>query len=456
MWPQARLGKRREISSFVSDLIQALTDRGWPLLGMGKARDAGLAEMGELLLSRRGEASGVALAAVLLDTYAKSAPEEQHAFLRALLDRFDVDKNALAQAIAAYAEGAEPSAAGNLHKAAEPRRQELFRRLNMAPGGTRALVRMREHLLARLGEEPELAAVDADFAHLFSSWFNRGFLALEAIDWHTPANILEKIIRYEAVHEITDWNELRRRVEPRDRRCFAFFHPQMPDEPLIFVEVALARQIITTMDAVLDVERMPIPAETASTAVFYSISNCQDGLRGISFGSLLIKQVVADLQKELPNLRTFVTLSPVPGFADWLRGELAEASSRLVSREDRKILNARDLLDGGGYDPELQRVLMRAAAAYLLHVKRRDGRPLDPVARFHLGNGARLERINLLADKSARAMRQSFGVMVNYLYEPKSIEENHERFAESGEVVASPEIRKIFRPDRMEPEKAHS
>jgi len=457
MWSQTRLGRRLEISSFVADFIQALTDRRWPSLGGTGGltpKEADLGQICELLLSRRGEVSGVALASLLLDAYAKATPESQNAFLRTLLDGFGVDRDALAQAITTYAATGEASAAGNLHKAAEPRRQELFRRLNMAPGGTRALVRMREHVLSRLVQEPELAAVDDDFVHLFSSWFNRGFLTLEAIDWHTPANILEKIIRYEAVHEITDWDELRRRVEPRDRRCFAFFHPQMPDEPLIFVEVALAGQIITSMDAVLDVGRESIAAEDASTAVFYSISNCQNGLKGISFGNLLIKQVVTDLKQELPNLKTFVTLSPVPGFADWLREELGQNSSRMISIEDREVLTGKDLLKHEEHDAEVRRALLRAAAAYLLSAKRGDGRPLDPVARFHLGNGARLERINLLADKSARAMRQSFGVMVNYLYEPRMIEENHERFAENGEVVASPETRKLFRPDRTESEKA--
>ncbi|WP_309083005.1 malonyl-CoA decarboxylase [Chelativorans sp.] len=455
MWSQARLGKRLEFSTFVADLIQALTDRRWPSLSLpGKAKEADLGAMCEILLSRRGEASGVALASIIIDTYAKADPEAQHAFLQTLLRRFDVDQGALAQAIHAYGEEQGPESAGRLHKAAEPMRQELFRRLNMAPGGTLALVRMREHLLQRLDEEPELAAVDADFVHLFTSWFNRGFLTLQAIDWRTPASILEKIIRYEAVHEITDWDELRRRVQPVDRRCFGFFHPQMPDEPLIFVEVALAREIATSMDSLLYAERTPIPAETAATAVFYSISNCQVGLKGISFGNLLIKQVVTDLQQELPNLRTFVTLSPVPGFADWLGGELARPSSRLIGNGDRDVLAAADLLDPAAQDADVRAALLRGAAAYLLHAKRGDGRPLDPVSRFHLGNGARLERINLLANRSASAMKQSFGIMVNYLYDPRAIEENHERFAENGEVIASPEVRRLIQLGIVEIEKA--
>ncbi|WEX11854.1 malonyl-CoA decarboxylase [Chelativorans sp. AA-79] len=410
--------------------------------------------MCELLLSRRGEATGVALASVILDAYGKADADAQLAFLRILLNGFDVDQEALEKAIEAYGARRDPVSASKLHDAAEPKRQELFRRLNMAPGGTQALVRMREHLLQRLHAEPELSAVDTDFIHLFSSWFNRGFLTLQAMDWRTPANILEKIIRYEAVHEITDWDELRRRVEPGDRRCFAFFHPQMPDEPLIFVEVALAREIVTSMDVLLDPDRTPIPAEAANTAVFYSISNCQAGLKGVSFGSLLIKQVVADLQQELPNLRKFVTLSPVPGFAEWLRQQLAEPSSHLISKADRAVLGAADLLSPGEHVADVRKALLSAAAAYLLHAKRADGQPLDPVARFHLGNGARLQHINLLADRSGRAVRQSIGIMVNYLYDPKTIEENHELFAESRQVVASPETRKLFQGDSIEIERA--
>ena len=455
MWPQARLGKRLEISTFVSDLIQALTDRRRSMLGApaNRTKDVDLGAMCELLLSRRGEASGAALATIILDHYAKAAPEAQLEFLKLLLTDFDADHERLASAIAAYGDNNNLHSAGTLHRATEPRRQELFRRLNMAPGGTQALVHMREHLLAHLGAEPALKAVDADFVHLFSSWFNRGFLTLDVIDWRTPANILERIIRYEAVHEITDWDELRRRLEPADRRCFGFFHPQMPDEPLIFVEVALAPDIVASMATLLDADRPVMAAETATTAVFYSISNCQIGLKGISFGNLLIKQVVADLKLELPNLKTFVTLSPLPGFARWLRGEMANPASPWVSREDLGAMQDLDRPEPALMDAGARRALLRCAAAYLLHAKRKDGLPLDPVSRFHLGNGARLERINLLADISAQGMQQSFGVMVNYLYDPKTIEENHERFAESAEVVASPETRKLFQAEIVEIEK---
>jgi malonyl-CoA decarboxylase len=322
----------------------------------------------------------------------------------------------------------------------------IDRRLNLAPNGIATLVAMREALLGMKRQDRDLAAVDADFAHLFGSWFNRGFLVLRPISWSTPADILEKIIRYEAVHHISGWDELRRRLAPEDRRCFAFFHPQLPNDPLIFVEVALTRDMPANIADLLAEDRAPINAEDATTAVFYSISNCQEGLRGISFGNFLIKQVVEDLRRELPKLDTFVTLSPVPGFAHWLERERQTEHSDALSVADKAKLAALDEEDWPGR-PEiaaaLQPVLTAAAAWYFLRARTPDGRVLDPVARFHLGNGARLERINFLADRSPRAMRQAYGLMVNYLYRLGDIEANHEAYAARGEVVTTPQIRKL-------------
>jgi malonyl-CoA decarboxylase len=308
---------------------------------------------------------------------------------------------------------------------------------------------MREELLAHLGERPHLKAVDADFVHLFSSWFNRGFLVLRPIDWTTPANILEKIIRYEAVHAIRDWDDLRSRLEPPDRRCYGFFHPQLVDEPLIFVEVALTREIPDSIGDLLDLSRQPIAASEAMTAVFYSISNTQAGLGGVSFGNFLIKQVVEDLQRELPNLRNFVTLSPVPGFASWLKRERANGDASLLNEHAREALA---LLDEPGWhlDPEkaehVQPAVLAAATNYFLKAKNGAGLPLDPVARFHLGNGARLERLNFLGDTSPNGLRQAHGLMVNYLYALDEIERNHEAYAEKGVVAASSALRKALRP----------
>ena len=330
--------------------------------------------------------------------------------------------------------------------AAEPRRQELLRRLNLAPGGTAALVRMREHLLDALARRDDLGAVDRDFVHMFSSWFNRGFLVLRRIDWSTPASILERIIRYEAVHRINGWDDLRRRIDPPDRRCYAFFHPALVDDPLIFVEVALTREIPGAIDPILTVNGEPPEPQQPTTAVFYSISNCQRGLSGVSFGNFLIKQVAEEIAREYPKLTRFVTLSPVPGFAGWLRRELAAEASKAIKPEDRDALTRVETAGWWRAEPEpLKDPLMRAAAWYFLHAKSRNGGPVDPVARFHLGNGARLERINWLADLSENGLGQSHGLMVNYLYELADIEKNHEAFAQQRTVVASSAVTKLVK-----------
>lgn len=389
--------------------------------GLFRSRSRSLADKAEELLTVRGEASAVARAAEILEDYAALDAKGRQGFLGILAESFTADPVRVAEAIAEYQSRPDPISARRLHDAAEPRRQELLRRLNLAPGGTAALVRMREDVLRHLPGSPDLRPVDADFSHLFASWFNRGFLDLRRIDWQTPAAVLEKLIRYEAVHEINGWPDLRRRLDPPDRRCFGFFHPALADEPLIFVEVALTREIPGAIVPLLDAKREPLDARRATTAVFYSISNCQPGLRGISFGNFLIKQVVEDLRRDLPQLKTFVTLSPVPGFAAWLKG-------------------AR-----GADSPEGQTALTRAIARYLLEAKAKNGKPLDPVARFHLGNGARLERVNWLGDPSAKGLREAAGFMVNYLYDLDRIERNHEQFENRGTVVASRQVERLLR-----------
>jgi malonyl-CoA decarboxylase len=437
-------------NSFLNDLLQTLTHRGRGLLGLpgGAAATENLAQLGEQLLSGRGEASGVALAGVLLATYAAAPAKSRLGFLTALAERFGADPVRVEQAIDAYRQAPGQSTLHALHLAAEPPRQELMRRLNLAPGGTAALVRIREELLGHLDGLPALQAVDDDFVHLFTSWFNRGFLVLRPIDWTTPANILEKIIRYEAVHRIRGWDDLRRRLEPADRRCFAFFHPQLVDEPLIFVEVALTREMPDAIAPLLSADRLPIPAEEATTAVFYSISNTQRGLAGVSFGNFLIKQVVEDLQRSLPGLKSFVTLSPVPGFAAWLARERADESSALSGMKDKAALAQ---LDDPAWpeDPvkteALRQPLLHAAAHYFLNAKIASGLPADSVARFHLRNGARLERINFLADVSRRGLDQAHGLMTNYLYDLDQIERNHEAFAAEGKLIAAPSVRKLLR-----------
>jgi malonyl-CoA decarboxylase len=437
---------------FLSNLLSTLTTRGRSLLGLSAASDAmskdELIGLGETLLSRRGEATGVALANSLLAGYAAAGDDDKLAFLNALADLFGPDMADLDAALEAVRDqGASPDSVSQLLKAAEPRRQELIRRLNLAPGGTAALVRMREALLAHVADHPALKHVDSDFVHLFTSWFNRGFLVLQRIDWTTPANILEKIIRYEQVHAIGNWDDLRSRLAPSDRRCYGFFHPQLVDEPLIFVEVALTRDIPGAIAPLLDLTRTPIPADEATTAVFYSISNTQKGLAGISFGNFLIKQVVEEIKRELPNVQTFVTLSPAPGFASWLTRERAAEASPLLDDAGRETLAALDTpgwADDAATAEQVKAVLMPLAAYYFLEAKSGRGQPPDPVARFHLGNGARLERLNFLGDRSDKGMQQSYGLMVNYLYALDRIEANHEAYVENGRVAAAAAVRKLL------------
>ncbi|WP_416235130.1 malonyl-CoA decarboxylase [Pararhodobacter sp.] len=427
-----------------------MSERGRALMGWrtpeGPVSAPDLVQLADLLLSRRGEASGVALARSLVRAYAAAPMAERRAFLLLLAERYGPDAEGVTRAVAAL-QAQEPGALNVLHAAAEPRRQELFRRINLAPGGTAALVGMREDLLGALPESPALRPVDEDFAHLFGSWFNRGFLTLRQIDWNTPASILEKIIRYEAVHQIQNWDDLRNRLQPTDRRCFAFFHPQLVDEPLIFVEVALTREIPGAVGPLLDLSRQPIPAEEATTAVFYSISNTQRGLAGVSFGNFLIKQVVEVLREALPGIRNFVTLSPAPGFARWLAAERKAGDQGLLSAPLREALTVLDQPlwhQAPETAARAKAALIPAAALYFLKARDRRGRPVDPVARFHLGNGARLERLNPLGDLSENGLRQSHGLMVNYLYAPNEIERNHEGFAEAGTIAASDALRKAL------------
>ncbi len=442
-------------TSFFGELLQTITERGRALIERrreppGLAFSEGLADLCEQLLSIRGEASGVALAREILTRYDELKTGPRIAFFETLLSRFGPDRAQIEAALEGWRRSSSDTTSIELHKATEPRRQELFRRLNLAPRGTAALVRMREQLLDAMVRRPELAPIDTDFRHLFAAWFNRGFLVLRRIDWSTPAAVLEKIILYEAVHQIQDWNDLRARIDPPDRRCYAFFHPALVDDPLIFVEVALTREIPGAIAPILAAKRVPLDPDRATTAVFYSISNCQRGLAGVTFGSFLIKQVVAQISRDFPRLSTFVTLSPAPNFAGWLKRERAAESSGLAEG-DRAALARLDR-ESWWTDQtalaELREPLLRAAAAYYMTGRDRRGFPIDQVARFHLGNGARLERLNWPADLSPRGRDQSFGLMVNYLYDLGDIEKNHEAFAENRAVIAASAVRKLAKPGR--------
>lgn len=416
-------------TSFLGDLLTNLYGRGrWPL-GGGDRRS--IEDMCRALMSTAGEVSSLRLSANILGRYHEMDPEQKRAFFTFLNDELDVDAAEVAGLAQAYSEDPSTTNFAALVQAAEPSRQELFRRLHEAPGATAELVAARVELLDMLKENPELKRTDMDLVHLLRSWFNRGFLRIEQIDWNTSATLLEKIVAYEAVHEIHDWDDLRRRLHPSDRRCFAFFHPAMPDEPLIFVEVALTKGVPGSIQKLLEEDREELAAEEANTAVFYSISNCQKGLRGISFGNFLIKQVVTELSQELPGLNTFVTLSPMPGLNRWLN----------TLEGDPK---AARLLAGEASDAEAQSL----AARYLLEARRPDGFPRDPVARFHLGNGAIVHEVHASADTSANGMAQSSGMMVNYLYDRSQTEKNHEAFTGEKKINASRSVRGKVRTER--------
>lgn len=403
--------------SFFAELLSTIFERRYQNALSKESDGRTTSGLCEALLSSHGDVSGVTLARNLLDRYAGMTTGEKTAFFEFMCHELEFDPDEVVSSLQAYQDKPGKGTYRAFAAACDPPRQELARRLNQVPGATDQLVQMRKDLLGMIKERPDLAPLDVDFRHLFASWFNRGFLVLRRIDWASPADILEKIIAYEAVHEIDSWDDLRRRLKPSDRRCFAFFHPSMADEPLIFVEVALTKGIPSSVQDLLADGREEIEAEDADTAVFYSISNCQSGLAGISFGNSLIKQVVSDLARDLPGLSTFVTLSPIPGLSRWLLGKDIDV-------------------------PKVEGI-QALAAHYLLEAKRPDGMPFDPVARFHLGNGARVHAVHAEADTSQNGRKQSNGTMVNYLYDLSQISQNHEQFVGEKTVVASPAVKAL-------------
>ncbi|MGJ3509980.1 malonyl-CoA decarboxylase [Enemella sp. A6] len=394
----------------------------------------------DVLMGQLGEASLVAVAAEAVDAYAELDEEGKAAFFRHLRDHFGAEATPIRAAYADWSENPDAANLAVLFRSAEPRRQQLLRRLNMTSGATLDLVHMRADLLRAAKRDPELVPLDADFVHLLTAWFNRGFLEMRRIDWETSASILEKILEYESVHPMDGWDELRRRLDPVDRRCYAFFHPTTGNEPLIFVEVALTREIPGAIAPLLEPGEA-IDPEDADTAVFYSINNSLTGLRGISFGSFLLKQVVAALGQDLPGLQRFVTLSPAPGFARWLASE-AEHDAAVAELVDR--LDERTWLQDQNLQESLRPAVLGAAARYFLRAKNPKGAPLDPVARFHLGNGASADRITWPADLSESALSRGYGVMINYRYELGLIEARHEAFVRDNTVTHSDALEELL------------
>ena len=372
------------------------------------------------VMSTTGEVSSLVYSEHLLNLIEKLDDKSLYKFLNHLLSNYDIDTKKLTKDVKNYSSEKNDKNLQKIRISSEPQWIELFRRLNSTSNGTYRLVKLREKIRAM--NNPELKAFDSGLLKLFKYWFNPSFLVLEKIDWETPANILEKIIEYEAVHQINSWDDLRARLAPADRKCFAFFHPLIPNDPLIFVEVALTTGLPESIQNIIKLEREEIDIEDANTAIFYSISNCHNGLLGISFGNFLIKKVASNLKRELPDLNQFMTLSPLPGFMKWME----EYSPISFERCSEKNCG----------DEEL----MKNAVKYLTKSERNDGMPNDPVSRFHIGNGASLEKINLNADTSEKGMMQSFGVMANYLYDLKVVEENHENFFKSKAVPVSNKI----------------
>ena len=438
----------------------------WREMAVGVEDESIAAQMRACLAGRGGEVSARNRAAKLAETYQGLDEAGRKEFLRALAS-FDSDADAVTDAYTAVQAATDPAelaaAKASLRRALEPPRLKLLTQFTTIPDGRKFLVDLRAFLLKTGNGDRMLAALEADLRSLLAAWFDIGFLELQRIDWSSPAALLEKLVGYEAVHEIRSWRDLKNRLDS-DRRCYAFFHPRMPGEPLIFVEVALVKGLAGNVQSLLDEKAPLLDAREADTAIFYSISNCQRGLAGISFGNFLIKRVVEELSAEFRNLRTFATLSPVPGFRSWLDLKLAEDHNGLMSDEEAASLASAMPAPSGekalagilaqrgwwrevGLRKTAEPVLTRLCARYLLVEKsERDGkRALDPVAHFHMSNGARLERINMLGDTSERGVKESATLMVNYLYDPARIEEWHEDYAGEGKRNASTTVRRLAR-----------
>lgn len=425
-------------------------------------------QMEACLARTGGEVSARGRAAALGETYLQLNDGGRRRFLGLLATDFDVDHAAVQEAAAALSAAgdadARAEAEARLRQVLEPPRMQLLTQFNALPNGTKFLVDLRAELIQLAREHPELAPVEADLRRLLASWFDVGFLELRTITWNAPAALLEKLIAYEAVHEIRGWDDLKNRLDS-DRRCFAFFHPRMPDEPLIFVEVALVPGMSDNIQTLLDETAPLVDHAKADTAIFYSISNAQRGLGGISFGDFLIKRVVEELSHEAPQLKNYATLSPIPGFRDWLEARLGAEPGLMSASEAASLIEAagaersgddpaaalRALLAMAVWHPAdpateaLRRPLTRLAAVYLAREKRRNGMALDPVAHFHLSNGARIERLNWLGDVSAKGVARSCGMMVNYSYRPDEIEAQHEAYRGDHRIAMAPGIRSLIR-----------
>jgi malonyl-CoA decarboxylase len=430
------------IGRFAKNIFDSIADAGEKFLDL-RLRGSPtrvLIKLCEDLVSHKGVASGVALAREVVHRYQSLKQDEKLKFLLEINQKFSPNFEEIKKAADDFVLTPDEGALRNLSSTMESNRKKLFSRMNMAPDGTPAIVSLRQDLLGFIKDHSQLRELDEDLKELLTSWFNPGFLTLRRIDWDTEASILEKIIQYEAVHSIANWNDLKQRLVA-DRRCFAYFHPALEDEPLIFVEVALTKGIASSIQTIFKENGQS--KEDANTAIFYSINNCQQGLRQIPLGNFLIKRVVNELALELPSIKTYSTLSPVTGFTQWLQNELKSDESEFLSQKEKEILN---MIEHYSWPEDkekrdmLQKPLIRACANYLVNIKK-NGKPINAVARFHFGNGASLYRINWMGDTSRNGIKEYFGLLVNYLYDPKSIESNHERYVQEGKLAVSKSIR---------------
>ena len=423
--------------SFFQNLLSSIMERSLLKSSYFRSKDFGILHEDinkalESVMSKSGEISSLVFAEHLSSLIEALNDEEFIEFFETLHAKYDLDAEALLRASNEYSKNKTQKNLELIFQASEPQWVKLFKRLNTVSEGTLRLVRLRERIRSLKQASPSLEFFDRSLLKLFKHWFNPSFLVLESIDWSTPANILEKIIAYEAVHEINSWDDLRARLAPDDRKCFAFFHPLMPNEPLIFVEVALSNKIPNTINEIITIDRSVTLNQDINTAVFYSISNCQEGLSGISFGNFLIKQVANDLNLEFKNLKKFVTLSPVPGLRKWISDKhpkFAKSLERLKRPE--QFLKVHDNM-------------MEYVGKYFLSSERTDKMPNDPVARFHLGNGASLEQINYLGDLSSNGIKLSAGLMVNYLYDLDKVEKNHELYTSEKKINISKNAKKVL------------
>ena len=428
----------RKIFETIADAGQKILEKK-PLTNIKKRS---LIELCNDLLSSKGAAFGITLARDILFRYHNLSVEEKLKFLKLINDTYKPDDREIEKAIQNYNKNKNSQSALNLSRVTSGKRKELFIRLNMAPQGTSEIVSLREDLLMFIKTNPELISLDYDLIDIFKNWFNPGFLKLRKITWDTKAAILEKILKYEKVHSMKDMNELKSRLG-KDRKFFAYFHPALDDEPIIFVEIALTKGLGRS------IQELTKPSEGNEkgndTATFYSISNCQEGLSRVTLGNFLIKRVVYELQEEVPHIKYFGTLSPMPGFANWLLSEKDENVTKIIGEKNMnniKFLKSVDLKIGDKRILENKENMSKLAIHYLLNVKNNLGFPINDVCRFHLKNGAKIDDVIVNANISEVGFKRSFGVMVNYSYELNTIEQNHQDYVNNKKIAISKKIKK--------------